>query len=88
MTKRVCSWCGCVLGYKPGPHGTTHGICLSCTQAVLRAPKGETEFERECKRLGIEAPVGGWYQVPMAATPMSARPIGGDPNGDHRDGLD
>ena len=45
---RVCAWCGVVLpGPEPRPESaavrpvTTHGICLPCRDAFLRAPFDE-----------------------------------------------
>jgi hypothetical protein len=35
MMQVVCSWHGGIIGYKPGPHGVSHGICKECSEKVL-----------------------------------------------------
>lgn len=51
--KRVCAWCGLVLGTTPdSDKGVTHGICASCRAAmeeeIAKMPKPAKPRD-ECK---------------------------------------
>jgi len=55
--KRVCAWCGKLLGYKSGfPKGSppTHGICPECRQKLREESQKENSNRN---KLGEK---GGW----------------------------
>lgn len=34
--RRICCSCGKIMGFKPGPHGDTHGYCARCEAEIRR----------------------------------------------------
>ena len=49
--KVICAWCGRTLGYHPGVHGVSDGICSFCRD----------------KELGSYHSMMGWYQRTVSA---------------------
>lgn len=45
MGRRLCAWCGTLMGLKMGLQGDTHGICPAC-RVVVSAPLMEKRIGR------------------------------------------
>jgi hypothetical protein len=55
--KRRCAWCGKDMGSKEpqGDGGITHGMCLLCSEGIIRAAERDVEASTSPPGQGPEA---------------------------------